>query len=114
MIRTAYYDPNKRPSAVGGWFTFGNHLDVRWDATPRNRQFAEPVFGLQTVYKITEEKYDTLLGKPIGERRLKVLRLLLQKGATPPAGAVKFSTFREEAKAAGGIMYGYDGLSARA
>jgi hypothetical protein len=26
-------------------------------------------------------------------------------------GAVKFSTFRVEAKAAGGIVYGYDGLS---
>jgi len=49
--------------------------------------------------------------KPIRERWLTVLRLLLQKGATSPTSAVKFSTFRLEAKAAGGIMYGYDGLS---
>ena len=48
---------------------------------------------------------------PIRERWLKSMRILLQKGATSPDTAVKFSTFRVEAKEAGGIMYGYDGLS---
>jgi hypothetical protein len=39
------------------------------------------------------------------------MRLLLEKGAISPDSAVKFATFRMEAKSAGGIMYGYDGLS---
>jgi hypothetical protein len=36
---------------------------------------------------------------------------LSKKGAISPDTAVKFSTFLVEAKAAGGIIYGYDGLS---
>jgi TPR repeat protein len=112
VVRSAYYEPNKARAAVGDWFTFAYHLDVRWDEFPRNKQYDDIVFSMQTVYKIPEEKYRLLLGKPIGERWLASMRVLLQKGATSPDSAVKFSTYRKEAKAAGGIMYGYDNLSA--
>ncbi|HEY7428853.1 MAG TPA: protein kinase [Gemmataceae bacterium] len=113
VIRTAYFDPNKTRSAVGDWFTYGNHLDVEWGDYPRDKKFDDQVFGMQTVYQISEEKFCTLIGKdkPIRESWLKSMRLLLEKGAISPDSAVKFSTFRVEAKTAGGIMYGYDGLS---
>ena len=88
VTRTAYHDPGKSPTTVNAGFVLANHLGVRWDAFPRDKQFPNPVFGLQTVYKTSEEKYRTLLGKPIGERRLVALRLLLQKEATSPAGGV--------------------------
>lgn len=62
VIRTAYHDPSKNLSADSGWFTFANHLDVRWDDSPRDKQYADPVFGIQTLYKTSEEKFRVLVG----------------------------------------------------
>jgi hypothetical protein len=61
VTRTAYYDPNKTLEAVGDWFTFAYHLDVRWDESPRDKVFADRAFGMQTVHKISEEKFRRLL-----------------------------------------------------
>ena len=62
VTRTAYHDPSKTPSAVGDWYTCRNHLDVRWDAFPRDKEFDAQVFGLQTVYSIPAEKFRSLVG----------------------------------------------------
>ncbi len=63
VIRTAYHEPNKNHSAVGDASTFANHLDVRWADSPRDKQFPDIVFGMQTVYKMPEEKFRLLVGK---------------------------------------------------
>jgi hypothetical protein len=33
---------------------------------PRDKEYPDPVFGMQTVYRISEEKFRALLGKPKG------------------------------------------------
>ena len=43
VIRTAYYQPNKNPSALGGAGTFPNHIDVRWQDSPRDVGLASRV-----------------------------------------------------------------------
>jgi TPR repeat protein len=62
VTRRAYYDPNKPLLAVGPWYTFPYHLDVRWDESPRDKDYPKQVFGLQTLHRVSEEKYRTLVG----------------------------------------------------
>ena len=40
---------------------FSNHLKVNWLKKPRNKVFKNIVFGMQTIYEIPEEKYNTLI-----------------------------------------------------
>ena len=61
VTREAYREPNKATSAVGDWFTFAYHLDVQWEPQPRDKGFDTQVFAMQTVYKIPEEKFRTLI-----------------------------------------------------
>jgi TPR repeat protein len=63
VIRTAYFDPNKTISDVGDWFTFGHHLDVRWHESPRDKKFDTPVFSMQTVSHLPEERFRDLVGE---------------------------------------------------
>jgi hypothetical protein len=133
VTRTAYFDPHKPISGVGDWFTYGNHLDVRWHDSPRGKKYPKIVFSIATLSQISEEKFRALVregevgavegpeeedgveggGQPIRQTLLATLRLLLQKGAIDERTKVKFSTFRKEAKAAGGIESGYDALEER-
>ena len=63
VTRTAYYDPNKALAAVGSWYTFAYHLGVRWESSPRDKHFPDIVFGIQTLHKISEEKYRILIAQ---------------------------------------------------
>lgn len=55
--RAAYYEQNKNVEALGIDLAYSNHLDVMWAAAPRDTTFEAPVFGMQTIYEITENKY---------------------------------------------------------
>ncbi len=63
VTRTAYYDPNKAPAAVGAWYTFAYHLGVRWESSPRDKHLQDIVFGIQTLHKIPEKKFRSLVGQ---------------------------------------------------
>lgn len=59
VTRKAYYEHDK--NAVGQENPYSNHIDVRWEASPRDKQFSSPVFGMQTIYEILEEKFRSLV-----------------------------------------------------
>lgn len=60
--RAAYYDLKKNTVARNGLGApYANHIDIQWAESPRDKSFAKIVFGMQTVYKITEKKYRTWL-----------------------------------------------------
>jgi predicted transcriptional regulator len=57
----AYYEPEKNLEVFGEDKAYANHLDVRWEASPRNKLFRAVVFGMQTLYEVPEEKFHSLL-----------------------------------------------------
>jgi restriction system protein len=61
VIRTAYFDPIKTRAAVGDWYYFGNHLDVQWHDSPRDKQFPDIAFSMATLSQNSEEKYRALV-----------------------------------------------------
>jgi hypothetical protein len=95
VIRTAYFDPIKPLSDVGDWFDFANHLGVQWHDSPRDITYDRPVFGLQTVCQIPEERFRALVEKDkpkdtqdvpdefrVPKNRLMVLRAIEALGGT--------------------------------
>src|SRR5262249_7113088 len=60
VTRKAYHDKDKCLSVFGADEGYPNHIDVRWDESPRDKAFEEIVFGLQTVSQISPEKFRTL------------------------------------------------------
>jgi len=59
VTRKAYYEQAKND--VGQENPYSNHIDVKWHESPRDKGFANPVFGMQTLYEITEEKFRSLV-----------------------------------------------------
>jgi len=59
VTRKAYYEQAK--NAVGQENPYSNHIDVKWEAFPRDKQFSSPVFGMQTIYEISEVKFRSLV-----------------------------------------------------
>jgi len=57
VTRSAYYERAKNAPAVGSERAYSNHLDVRWAEAPRDKGFDSAVFGMQTLYETSEEKY---------------------------------------------------------
>jgi hypothetical protein len=56
VTRTAYYDP-KKIANIQLEHHFANHIGVRWHDVPRNKAFKQMVFGMQTLYGISEDRY---------------------------------------------------------
>jgi restriction system protein len=65
--RAAYHESNKTLDLYGQGQGYASHLDVQWDDAPRDKTFAAPVFGMQTIYEIPEEKFRALNGADIPE-----------------------------------------------
>jgi len=61
VVRKAYYERAKNAAVMGPENTYPNHIDVQWNEIPRNKEFANAVFGMQTLYEISEEKYHSLI-----------------------------------------------------
>jgi hypothetical protein len=61
VIRLAHYEPDKIPWAIGEAGAWADHLGVRRHDSPRDKEYRDPVFGMQTVYSISEEKFQELL-----------------------------------------------------
>lgn len=58
--RAAYHDPNKNAETIRLDNPYPNHIDVVWADVPRDKSFSAPVFGLQTIYEIGEDKFRAL------------------------------------------------------
>lgn len=68
VTRAGHYDPKKNVAAFEPDYTdiaYPNHLGVRWSDAPRFKPFAEPVFAIQTIYEISEEKFLELSQAPL-------------------------------------------------
>ena len=61
--RSAFYERNKNLEIAGEEYYYPNHIGVRWEETPRDKEFARIVFGMQTLYEIPESKYRELVGE---------------------------------------------------
>ncbi len=72
--RAAYYDPDKLSEwPFGIDDSYPNHIEVEWMAEPRNISFDVPMFGVQTIHLIPEEKFVSLglaNSMPTNSRRL--------------------------------------------
>lgn len=67
VTRAAYYEKDGNAEALGPDRAYSNHLDVSWETAPIDKSFQAPVFGIQTIYEIKEEKYRELLAaQPTG------------------------------------------------
>lgn len=64
VTQPAYFSYAKNIEASGPEKAYSNHLGVRWHEAPRGKEFSTTVFGIQTIYKITEEKYKRLFEEP--------------------------------------------------
>lgn len=62
VMQTAYYDPEKGRERVGEATDhfYANFIGVQWHDQPRDYQFGNIVFSMQTMYEISEEKYNDL------------------------------------------------------
>ncbi len=60
VVRSAYYEHNKNADILGQDKAYSNHLDVIWKPSPRDKTFEAVVFGMQTLYEIPKEKFDSL------------------------------------------------------
>ncbi len=60
VSRAAYYEYNKNAEALGSDKAYSNHLGVQWVDAPRDKSFEVPVFGMQTIYEIPEDKFRRL------------------------------------------------------
>lgn len=63
----AYYSHAKNAEAIGTNNYYSNHLDIQWHDTPRDKAFDHIVFGMQTLYGISEARYKTLVDEDDGE-----------------------------------------------
>jgi restriction system protein len=60
VTRAGYYELNKNAAALGPERAYSNNLDVHWADAPRDKQFDVPVFGMQTIYEIDEDRFRQL------------------------------------------------------
>src|SRR5438093_4798662 len=60
VTSNAYYE--KAKNAVGQEYPHSNHINVKWQLSPRDKQFCSTVFTKFTVYEIPEEKFRKLVG----------------------------------------------------
>jgi restriction system protein len=65
VIGKAYYSAKKNTEATGPGREYPNHIDVRWYESPRDKDFSNIVFGMQTIYEIKEELYNKLVENPV-------------------------------------------------
>jgi restriction system protein len=65
VIKPAYYSHAKNIEASGPDDFYSNHLDVQWHSAPRDKEFNRIVFGMQTIYEISESQYRELVEEPI-------------------------------------------------
>jgi len=63
VIKPGYYGQDQNVEAVGPDHAHSNYLGVRWRDTPRDKEFDHIVFHRQTVWEITESKYQELMGE---------------------------------------------------
>lgn len=59
----AYYAHAKNVEASGPDSYYSNHIDVQWKDAPRDKGFPNIVFGMQTLYEISEGQYRKLVGE---------------------------------------------------
>lgn len=57
----AYYEHQKNIEATGPENPYSNHIGVRWHDAQRDLVFQRVVFGMQTIYEITEDQYRSLV-----------------------------------------------------
>ena len=58
VTRSAYYAEIESPDK------YPNHIGVRWDDIPRDKEFPRIVFGMQALYEIDTAKYNQLVEEP--------------------------------------------------
>ncbi len=63
VIKPAYYSQALNVQASGPDHAHSNYLGVRWHDAPRDKEFDRIVFAMQTVWEITEAKYQELVGE---------------------------------------------------
>jgi len=61
VTKPAYYSQDQNVQASGSDHAHSNYLGVRWHDTPRDKEFDHIVFHRQTVWEITESKYQELM-----------------------------------------------------
>src|SRR5438094_4196323 len=59
VMSDAYYEEAK--NAIGQKYPHSNHINVKWETSPRDKQFSSPVFSRFTVYEISEAKFRNLV-----------------------------------------------------
>jgi len=64
-----YYAATKNTAATGAGREYPNHIDLAWRDTPRDKEFPNMVFGMQTLYEINEQLFAELVQGP-GDRAL--------------------------------------------
>lgn len=62
VTRTAYFDDNKNTIASVPEDPHLYFLDVNWLDAPRNKEFSVPVFGIQTLLKTSETRFQKFIG----------------------------------------------------
>ena len=58
VTKGAYYDSKKHMEPYPPDEVFSDHLDVKWDDSPRDKQFDRVVFGMFTIYEIDKDRFD--------------------------------------------------------
>jgi restriction system protein len=66
---SAYHSATKNRDATGTGREYPNHIDLTWHDTPRDKEFPNMVFGMQTLYEIKEQLFTELVQDP-GARAL--------------------------------------------
>jgi len=61
VTSSAYYEHERNIKATGPENPYSNHIGVRWHDAPRGLEFRRMVFGMQTIYEITEDQYRSLM-----------------------------------------------------
>lgn len=68
VTKSAYFDREKNLKVIGAEHYYPNHIGVNWHDSPRDKEFDRIVFGMQTIYGISDVQYQELVGEqPIRE-----------------------------------------------
>ena len=58
--RKAYFNPKKHQFPYERGYTYWNHLEVKWNAAPRDIFFENITFGIQAVQEMQEDRFHAL------------------------------------------------------
>jgi restriction system protein len=65
VTKPAHYDKNLNQKIIGSEHYYPNHIAIDWHENPRDIEFDRIIFGMQTIYEISDLKYKELVGETL-------------------------------------------------